>query len=72
MAEFQELTLKEKVIWRALFWSGISCMVPGFWFAAMFLADFNEVALTFGLVFIILAVALVTCGYFALFKDDET
>jgi hypothetical protein len=43
----------------------------GFWFAAMYFTDFSGVALTFGLVFIILSVALLTCGYFALFKENE-
>ncbi len=55
---------------ESTFWSGISCMVPGFWFAVMYLADFSVVALTFGLVFVVLAVALVTCGYFILFKEN--
>lgn len=67
----RKLTLRDKILWRALFWSGLFCMVIGFGFATVYLFSFSGVGLTFGLAFIVLAVALVTSGYFVLFKEKE-
>ncbi len=68
MSDSNELSLKEKVLWKALFFLGVLCLIIGFSFTTIFFSAFNEIALAFGLAFIIVAIALMIGGYFVLIR----